>query len=157
MMRFLNKGWVKIKVPGLFQGKPVASNKLLRTIDEAKIDAAEFLLSQICPQPTFIDLNEYYAAAATQTPTPTQPNTQLPLVYQAPADLVAHQHLQTQQQRNSIQPAPNSGPADGFYGSQGSNPANPLIQPQYLVDATGNHFRLSITLYHIIHAVYIYQ
>ena len=46
-------------VPGLFNNAQLSSNKLLRTIDEAKNDAAEFFLSQLYIQSynEIIDVN----------------------------------------------------------------------------------------------------
>lgn len=142
---------IKITIPGLFQGKPVSSNKLMRTIEEAKIDAADFVLSQIYPpqQATYIDANEYYAAvmansqqqqqqqqqltpptttpATTSTTTatnlpPPQANTQIaPGLVYHTADLV--------NQRNAIQSAIQSAIIQQQSGQQqpattGGNPAD---------------------------------
>lgn len=96
----------------------------MRTIDEAKLDAADYVLSQIYPQPTFVDLNDYYAAAAS-IPNAGSPatstgamnnsipvNTQMPIVYHttppanaslSPPDLLNHHHHHQQQQSQQQQ------------------------------------------------------
>jgi hypothetical protein len=85
----------------------------LRTIEEAKLDAAEFVLSQIYPQ-SFVDhLNEYYATLQnaqnqnTQTSTTNPPQTASAptIIYQNPNDSIPRTNLllpnSTLQQTNS--------------------------------------------------------
>jgi hypothetical protein len=61
--------FLKIMIPGLFNSAHISSNKLLSNIDEAKNDAADFMLSQLYPQ-SFIDLNDFYKLG--QPPTAAQ-------------------------------------------------------------------------------------
>ncbi len=59
-------------IPGLFNNLALCSNKLLSTIEEAKNDAADFILSQLYPQTFITDLQQHQSNMMTQSSSNTQ-------------------------------------------------------------------------------------
>ncbi|CAF0904721.1 unnamed protein product [Brachionus calyciflorus] len=47
----------KISISNFLNGSPICSNRLMRTIEDAKHDAAEYVISQIFPNQNYADLN----------------------------------------------------------------------------------------------------
>ena len=45
---------LKVILPSIFNGAQLVSNRLMRSIDEAKSDAADFVLMQICSNPIIL-------------------------------------------------------------------------------------------------------
>ena len=81
-------------IPGLFSNTAISSNKLLSNIDEAKNDAADFMLSQLYPQ-SFIDLNDFYKLGH-QPPS----NAQI-INHQSPPNSTSPPQQQQQQQQST--------------------------------------------------------
>ena len=136
-------------IPGLFNNIQLSSNKLLRTADEAKNDAAEFYLTQLFPQ-TYTDIIDVQKSHMQQQQMQQQmPQSQL--VYNP------HSLIQLQQQQhplNIMQPNTttiSTSDANNLYSPIATNVNGTSIQqqqqmtdyhpgvmaPQFVLDPTG--------------------
>ena len=151
-------------IPGLFSNTAISSNKLLSNIDEAKNDAADFMLSQLYPQ-SFIDLNDFYKLGhqppsnaqiinhqsppnSTSPPQQQQQSTSTSSIQQSTAstnntlntNATNAQIANTPNETNNIQHyttqinQPNTPP---FITMPGPPPPTSAVVPQFIIDPTG--------------------
>ena len=154
-------------VPSIYGASQLSSNRLMRNIDDAKNDAAEFVLMQMFP-PAAVDLNDFYnldklnPAAISSYPIQQHMNNNFnasnisnnsttPLLQQAAAataqpQLAATSTVPKSLTQNAISP---TDPNKTIYQTNNINNNNnnssmppectmqPMLAPQYIIDPTG--------------------
>ncbi len=120
-------------IPGLFGASQLSSNRLMRSLDDAKNDAAEFVLTQIFPQ--------------AQMPQLAQPFTEFSELYSQEGATFNQRNVQTTAPGASATAASNDQNSGGFggVGMIGGQAAAeipmPTLQaaPQYVLDPSGQY------------------